>query len=207
MLKGKLFSCLTVGLLLSACAPPQVGYSDGQTQVLPEPSAPTTLPLTPGGAYPAPPPTARPQQPYPGETVYPTIDSTQAGLIQETDVAASTATTAALLRTEEAQGTTRPTPGSAATSTPPVAPTITTINSKPDCVSGSDYTRCHDAVLSIDFEYPSSWGEISAALFNRWTAGYGVANRIRWRSAAQLNGGRLRQKTGSGWEPVFFSGC
>jgi hypothetical protein len=44
------------------------------------------------------------------------------------------------------------------TATPTVAP----VESKPDCEAGPIYTSCQDVILSISFDYPSSWGELTA---------------------------------------------
>ncbi len=43
---------------------------------------------------------------------------------------------------------------------------------KEQCIDGQTYTRCKDDLLQIEFEYPSSWGDITAQLLKSWEAGY-----------------------------------
>jgi hypothetical protein len=206
MLKSSLISFLAIGTLLAACSP-QIGYGDYATQIFPEPLAPTATsaqndtglsapPETPtasprvqADAYPVPATAGRPE-PYPGETVYPTIDPTQAEAQQQTGVAAATATTAALLQTLTAEAALRPTSWSVATSTPPAVPTRLVINSKPDCMAGDQYTHCHDAVLAIDFDYPATWGVISARLFTGGDSGYGYEYQFSVGQPGLQAGGR-----------------
>ena len=166
--------------LLAACAAPAAPLV---TQ--------TSVPAGLASAYPMP-ATPGPAHPYPGQTVLPTYDATQGQLAQEAEVASATAWTAILLQTATAEEAARATSAAVATSTPPVAPTITTINSKPDCIPGSTYTHCHDKVLAISYDYPSAWGEIGARYFNGGYAGHGYQYDFGQPDAMVWAGGRSR---------------
>jgi hypothetical protein len=193
MLKRTTIFWLILTILLAACSGPQVSFGiQNVTRVFPEPSPPGVATL---GAYPVP-ATPRGAQPYPGQTVYPpepTLDPTLAESTYRTAIAASTATTAARFQTATAVEAARPISGSVATSTPPLAPTITTSNSIPDCVPGRIYTHCRDVVLAIDFDYPFEWGTISAGYTNGGYAGYAYEYHFSVNSISDHQaGGRSR---------------
>ena len=61
------------------------------------------------------------------------------------------------------------------TNPPPILSTTEVINSQPDCAPAGAYTRCHDAVLGVTFDYPARRGALGAQLATDAHAGQAYA--------------------------------
>jgi hypothetical protein len=174
-------SCIGLFLsvsLLVACAP-RLGLA----------AAVISASTIPNQGYPPLPATAAHPAGYPAPTMAPTMGAAQAAAIEQTNVAAATATTAGLIQTLVAQGT-PPSPGGPQL-TPPPMPTRLVVTTRPDCSSGADAIQCHDAVLGLKFAYPSAWGQITAQLFTGDT-GSGYEYQFSSSTSRIVAGGRSR---------------
>jgi len=76
------------------------------------------------------------------------------------------------------------------------APTLEYHHSKPACTPGAEYTACYDDILNIDFEYPTTWGEITSVWYPgsnmHGGSGFGYDYSFSSRKAQASAGGRSR---------------
>jgi len=80
-----------------------------------------------------------------------------------------------------------------------------------DCSSQGAFTKCIDDVLSIEFEYPATWGEIEAVLRTGGYSGYAYDYYFGGKTIAETEplvaGGRSKDfSEGRGWMPTDFAG-